>query len=230
MDAIAPLRPAIGLVCKAPVAGRVKTRLAAGIGAAAAASLAEAFLRDTAAALAALPVAPVLVHAPADALPAIAPLLPPGFAARAQRGEGLGAVMLDALAGILAAGHPAALLVGADSPTAPLALYRAALVAVADPRVDAVFGPAADGGYWLVGMRHPWPVLFDAIPWSTTGVMAATQRAAAAAGLRLALLDPWYDVDEAGDLVRLRADLAAGPPTLAPATRAALAALSPGTG
>jgi len=219
-------RPAIGLVCKAPRPGQVKTRLGASIGATAAADLAAAFLADTAAAIAALPVAPWLIHAPPDAAVAIAPLLPAPFRPHPQRGADLGAVMQDAIGTMLAAGHPGAILVGADSPDLPAERWSAALAALADPAFDAVFGPATDGGYWLVGMRTPHPPLFAAIPWSTATVLAATCEQAAAAGLRLTLLQAWHDVDELADLAALTARLAHAPDSVAPATRRALCRLS----
>lgn len=219
-------RPAIGLVCKAPRPGAVKTRLAATIGADKAAALATAFLADTAAAIAALPVAPWLIHAPAHAAPEIAPLLPVPFRAHPQCGADLGAVMQDALGAMLAAGHAGAILVGADSPDLPADRWTAALAALANPGNDAVFGPAADGGYWLVGLRAPQPALFETIAWSTSTVLTATCRQAAAADLRLALLEPWFDVDESADLAALATRLAAAPDSVAPATRRALCGLS----
>jgi glycosyltransferase A (GT-A) superfamily protein (DUF2064 family) len=72
---------------------------------------------------------------------------------------------------------------------------------------DAVFGPAEDGGYYLVGLRRSVPAVFQGITWSTPVVLAQTLRAAAAAGLRVHLLPPWYDVDTGTDLGRLARDL-----------------------
>jgi glycosyltransferase A (GT-A) superfamily protein (DUF2064 family) len=70
---------------------------------------------------------------------------------------------------------------------------------------DAVFVPALDGGYGLVGLKRPQPALFDGMAWSHPQVMADTRARAAAAGLRLAELPPLHDIDEPADLVHLPA-------------------------
>lgn len=89
--------------------------------------------------------------------------------------------------------------------------------------------PAEDGGYSLIALRLPEapiapPDLFRGITMSTATVLAETRARAAALGLRVALLAPTFDVDEAADLGRLWAALRAAP-SLAPRTYAALAAL-----
>jgi glycosyltransferase A (GT-A) superfamily protein (DUF2064 family) len=66
-------------------------------------------------------------------------------------------------------------------------------------RADAVFGPAADGGYYLVGMKRPIGELFEAIPWSTDATLSTTLARATAAALEVALLDERRDIDTAED-------------------------------
>ena len=70
---------------------------------------------------------------------------------------------------------------------------------------DAVFVPALDGGYALIGLRRAAPSLFSAMPWSTPAVMARTRERLAAAGLQHSELAPLADIDEAADLVHLPA-------------------------
>jgi uncharacterized protein len=106
-------------------------------------------------------------------------------------------------------------------PAAALAEAAAALAG----RADVVLGPAADGGYYLIGLRGPAPGLFAGIAWSTAGVLAATRVRAEAAGLAVHLLPPGFDVDEVADLVRLRALLARGEVSL-PRTTEVLAVLA----
>jgi rSAM/selenodomain-associated transferase 1 len=65
---------------------------------------------------------------------------------------------------------------------------------------DSVFGPALDGGYYLVALRRPAPELFSKIPWSTSGVLALTLERAATLGLASALLTPLADVDRPEDV------------------------------
>ena len=69
---------------------------------------------------------------------------------------------------------------------------------------DIVLGPTDDGGYYLIALRAPHDV-FTGVAMSTDCVLAETQRQAAAAGLRVHLLPRSFDIDEAGDLVQLRA-------------------------
>ena len=122
-----------------------------------------------------------------------------GARLRVQRGPELGARMAESLEDALADGV-LPVLVGSDLPgltAAHLAEAAAALRAGA----DAVFAPAEDGGYGLVGLARPAPELFRAVPWGTGEVMAVTRRRGE--GLRLVELDPVWDVDEPEDLKRL---------------------------
>ena len=92
-------------------------------------------------------------------------------------------------------------------------MSRRALGALgARPAADVVFGPAADGGYYLVGLRRMRDdreaTLFDpSIPWGGPDVLARSQAAAAAAGLRSARVETLHDIDTAADLTHLRARL-----------------------
>ena len=125
------------------------------------------------------------------------------------------------MAGLLADGHRAALLIGSDLPTLPYAYVAEAARALAESAADVVLGPAEDGGYYLIGLAQPASALFEGIAWGTDGVLEATRARARGLGLREHLLPPWYDVDTAADLDRLRRDLA--PPGPGCAAHAALA-------
>ena len=70
---------------------------------------------------------------------------------------------------------------------------------------DAVFYPAEDGGYVLVGLRRPQPALFERMTWSTSAVMNDTRARAQAQRLAVREFDPLWDVDLPDDLTRLRA-------------------------
>lgn len=217
------MRPAIGLMAKAPRPGLAKTRLIPALGAEGAAALARAFIADSAALARSAGVEVRVLAAPAEATAELAALT--GLPALAQ-GEGdLGARMDDAFAALFAQGCAPVLLIGADSPALPQAHLRAALdLAAAHPEA-VVLGPAADGGYWCVGLSRPAPGLFDAIAWSTGSVLAETEARAAALGLAVTHAPHWHDVDEPADLARLREDLRRDP-TAAPNTRTLLATLA----
>jgi hypothetical protein len=203
--------------------GRVKTRLTRGAGALSpvrAARLHAAFLGDLAERL--LPatgrgelrlrVAWALDDGEAvpDLFETVAPVgplaPPPGAAVDAvrQEGEDLGARLYNALAAA-SEDHPGGVAaVGSDHPTLPLARVRSAFDLLAEGS-DVVLGPADDGGYYLVAVR-PSALrrrLFEDVPWSTGGVLAATEERCRELGLRLTRLPAGHDVDEPVDLERL---------------------------
>jgi len=95
------------------------------------------------------------------------------------------------------------LLMGADAPALDAARLRQAAAALATH--DAVFVPALDGGYALVGLNRAVPQLFERMRWSTPEVMARTRERLVAAGLRHAELDPVADIDLPADLAHLPA-------------------------
>jgi len=212
MTAFAP--PAgitFGVMARAPVAARCKTRLARGIGDEAAAALYRAMLLDTLDLFAErvrlpIPTRHVLLAAPEDdGVAALRALAPARWDVVAQRGEGLGPRLLNGVAD-LAGARTLVCLVDSDSPTLP----PEALATLAAPRPDdgIVVGPCDDGGYYLVGMFAPEAGLFEGIPWSTPGVLDATRRACASLGRPLEELATWHDIDDAADLERLAVDLA----------------------
>jgi len=93
-----------------------------------------------------------------------------------------------------------------------------------------VLGPASDGGYYLVGLKHPHRELFANIQWGTETVAPTTLERAAEIGLEATLLPEWYDIDDLETLGWLRDELAGrstryrnGSPAMA--TRAFLAAM-----
>ena len=65
---------------------------------------------------------------------------------------------------------------------------------------DVVLGPAADGGYYLIGLSEPQAFLFQNIPWSTEQVLGTTKAIAAKHSLSVALLDTRSDIDRPEDL------------------------------
>lgn len=91
-------------------------------------------------------------------------------------------------------------LVGTDIPLMTAGYVEQALGALV--RSDLVLGPTEDGGYCLVAMNSPQEEIFEGVPWSSPQVLAATL--AAAKGLRVKLLEPLWDVDDAEDLARWR--------------------------
>lgn len=196
---------------KAPVAGQAKTRLIPALGAEGAAALAARLLQHALAQGAAAGFGALELCATPDARhPALVAAAQAHGASLGVQGDGdLGARMRRALSRRLAT-HARVLLIGTDAPALDTAVLQAAAAALATH--DAVFVPALDGGYALVGLARPLqrpheaPArLFDGIAWSTAAVMATTRARAAELGLRTALLAPLADIDEPADLAHLPA-------------------------
>jgi rSAM/selenodomain-associated transferase 2/rSAM/selenodomain-associated transferase 1 len=207
------------VMAKAPEPGRVKTRLARAIGADAAAAIARASLCDVWAG-----VHRVAGVAPTLALAGDPARLPPLFPSPrlTDQGDGdLGQRMVRHL-GAAVERHGRALMVGSDSPGVPTALLERALALLETH--DAVLGPTLDGGFWLIGLKRAPAGLLDGLPWSDPATFQATLARLRERGLSTAVLAPWFDVDRAEDLERLRVLLRHGVGE-APETAAVLASL-----
>jgi glycosyltransferase A (GT-A) superfamily protein (DUF2064 family) len=111
--------------------------------------------------------------------------------------------MAAAINAELAAGARSVVLIGTDSPTLP-ASYLQRAAAFLSESTEVVLGPAADGGYYLIGARVPIPTIFAAgMAWGTAQVLPETLRRLrqlADHGTRVALLPFFYDVDTPYDL------------------------------
>jgi rSAM/selenodomain-associated transferase 1 len=207
---------------RVPMAGSVKSRLAAAIGPEAAAEVYRLLLDHVLAEARAA--GPAVVLALADAAPAgVGWRPPPGVEVEIQAGEDLGARMRTAFDRRFAAGADAVVLVGSDLPgltAGVLADARAAL-----ERAPVALGPSDDGGYWLVGQRRPGHDLFSGVPWSSPDVLDVTRRRLLELGIGHAELPLLRDLDTLADLEALAAD-----PTLAERLRVRLGDLMRATG
>ena len=92
-------------------------------------------------------------------------------------------------------------VIGTDSPDLPLEYIEEAMRLI-EEGADAVFGPADDGGYYLVALNRTQAELFRDIPWSTDRALETSLQRAREAGLSTSLLPMWYDVDSIEDLSR----------------------------
>jgi rSAM/selenodomain-associated transferase 1 len=222
MDQTNTLAPAFAVMAKAPREGRVKTRLVPPLTAAQAMALSAAFLADTVQAIreagAERPIAPTIAYMPEGAEAQLQGLAGADVGLVLADGEGVaepgvtgfGRSLLQAVRLLLARGHAGVCLISADSPTLPAAILAQAAALLAQPGERMVLGPAADGGYYLIGLKTAQVEVFRDIAWSTESVAATTLARAAAIGLECAMLPPWYDVDERETLTRLIEALADG--------------------
>jgi rSAM/selenodomain-associated transferase 1 len=194
------MMPACTLIvfAKAPQPGRVKTRLAAAIGAQGAARLAARMLDDTLRRAGTARVGPVeLCCTPDQTHPQFQAAAVHGVRLTRQGDGDLGRRMQRALERALLETQQA-LLIGTDAPALGPDVLRQAAAALATH--DAVCVPAHDGGYVLIGLRRPCPELFADIDWGSERVMQQTRARAAAAGLSLLELAPLQDIDQPEDL------------------------------
>jgi rSAM/selenodomain-associated transferase 1 len=191
------------IMVREPVAGRTKTRLARDIGQAAALRFYRANLRAVTRRLANDPRwQTVLSVEPARAIRSRAFL---DFLPRSPQVPGdIGQRMQAALAAPLPAGPATGpvVLIGSDIPAVRPAHIADAFRLLG--RNDLVFGPSADGGFWLVGMRRS-PRMIEAFPapvsWSSPDTLAECMDALP--GLRIGLAATLSDTDAAADLHRL---------------------------
>ncbi len=199
------------LFAKAPVAGRVKTRLAEERGERDAVILYSAFLRDTVTACGKWQSQSVAVDPNRRFVLYVDPDENDPIFAEAARLSGarfvtqpagdLGTKLRHVFEAEFARGARAVCALGSDSPTVTSHQLDHAFRALAWERV--VIGPTFDGGYWLIGAQRPAPDLFSDIPWSTPSVVNRTLASLKAQGVTPHLLPFWYDIDEARDLETL---------------------------
>lgn len=216
------------LYTKPSVPGRVKTRLVGGLTPAEASEVHRAFLEDVGERLEAaarrgdFELWSAWALEPGEDLPR-----GPGRAVP-QEGDGLGERLFRGLSRAATAdgGAVAVAALGSDHPTVRDRVVREAFARV-EAGADAVLGPSADGGYYLIALA-PHAVrreVFSGIDWSTERVLAQTLDRLRTLGLTVELLEEGRDVDTPEDLRRLARELAADPETaaLCPRTRRLLA-------
>jgi rSAM/selenodomain-associated transferase 1 len=205
---------AIAVMVKAPRDGEVKTRLTPPLRAAEASLLSVCFVKDTLANLLAVSESVAVdcyaAYSPAGSEALFRDLLPQQVRMLPPRSTGLANSLPDAIEDLIALGYEGACLVNADSPTLPTSLLVDAITRLCAPGDRVVLGPATDGGYYLVGLKHPHRHLFHDIAWSTEHVYRQTAERASSIGLELVTLPAWYDVDDAASLSWLCRELLGG--------------------
>jgi rSAM/selenodomain-associated transferase 1 len=198
-----------GIFAKYWQPGEVKTRLAAHFGVDRAAGFHRVCLETLLRRFAVTGDRRVLAFAPSHRERDFAALAGSNWPLQAQSRGDLGKRMSDYFWRAFAAGASAVVLIGSDSPTVP---DRFVAEAFEELRfVDAVVGPADDGGYYLIGLSRYVPSAFQGISWSTPEVFRQTTERLRTVDCRCHVLLPWYDIDTPQDLARLRAELATEP-------------------
>jgi len=219
---------ALGIMTKAPVAGKVKTRLSPPLTLAEAAELNVCFLRDISCAIELVSqdatAQGVGIYTPVGSEAIFESILPGSFALILQRGENFGERLAAALDDLLSVGFDSVCLINSDSPTVAASSFREAATELSKPGDRIVLGPSDDGGYYLIGLKKPHLRVFEGIEWSTERVFDQTMEHAREIGTNTHLLPSGFDVDDGLTLKRLCRELLGSEPRadLAPATTAFL--------
>lgn len=192
--------PLVLLFLKAPVPGKVKTRLAAEVGpevaAAAYRQLVENQIRH---------IPPHwrlrVAYDPPDTLETFHAWLGKEVDCRPQTAGDLGGRLSAAVDEAFAEGQGPVFCIGGDCPNLCPDTFSEARSLLQQGK-DIVFTPAEDGGYVLVGLNRPCPEIFESIPWSSPDTLRVSLIRAASAGRRVAQTSPRFDVDTRADLER----------------------------
>jgi rSAM/selenodomain-associated transferase 1 len=224
---------ALGIMTKAPQAGKVKTRLTPPLTAEEAAELNLCFLRDLGRTICEAsrwsPAKGVAVYTPPGAESAYGSVFSDEFVLLPQRGHDFGERLILAAQDLFQVGFECVCLINSDSPTVPVMSFVEAVYWLGRAGDRVVIGPSDDGGYYLIGLKQMHRRLFQEIDWSTDRVLDQTKKRAAELGLDVHQLPSGFDVDDPLTLARLCQELfgreVAARPELAPNTRACLARL-----
>lgn len=185
------------VMLRSPQPGLVKTRLAADLDPEAAVGIYRVLLNRTLAVVADTDGAVELRVSPDEAISGLDLPRKPEWTVSGQ-GEGdLGQRLTRAFSDAFVAGATKVLVVGTDCPG--LSAEDLAAAAASLDTHDVVFGPAEDGGYWLIGARALHPCLFEGMPWSTGQVYSLSRQRAQDAGLKVHALRALRDIDTLED-------------------------------
>ena len=192
-----PTKATLCIFVKAPLPGLVKTRLTPFLTTVEAASLAAAFFVDTFALASSCEWARVVVACDGD--PSLLELAT-GTEVWQQGSGDLGERMERVLSLALESSQ-AAIVIGTDFPGLPRRFLDSARLKLAEH--DAIIGPSADGGFYLLGLQRCPSGLLRGIPWQSATTREHTVARLCSIGLTVAEAEPWFDVDVPTDLVRL---------------------------
>ena len=202
---------ALGIMTKAPEAGKVKTRLTPPLTQSEAAELNICFLRDLSRSIVTAaeksPARGVAIYTPVGKESLYDDILPAGFLLIAQRGEKFGERLENAVVDLLASGFESVCLINSDSPTVPATNFAEAANELSKPGDRIVLGPSDDGGYYLIGVKASHQRVFEEIEWSTERVLEQTLERAEEIHVPVHQLASGYDVDDRVTLQRLCAEL-----------------------
>jgi rSAM/selenodomain-associated transferase 1 len=212
------------IMAKAPKPGMVKTRLTRFLPVPVVTELYRCLLDDTMVLAKSLSGVEVAIMCPVSDVDDLSLLMDDSIRVVAQSGGGLAAGLTSVFAHFTSTGPRRVIAFNSDSPHLPASVLKGAFEALST--CDVVIGPTHDGGYYLVGARASHPGLFNHDGMGTSTALEALLERVRVLGLSVRLVEPFYDIDVAADLIRLDAELRQSPPS-APRTAAWLAQWSP---
>lgn len=194
----------LGIFCKQPIPGMVKTRLASDIGEMAAARLYEAFLNDIVERMSGEADRRILCYAPDDpaAHSYFESLGGDDYGMTPQVPGDLGERLSAFFQAAVVDNRQRAIVIGSDSPTLSVQTIRTSFGEL--QKTDAVLGRSDDGGYYLVGLGDFHHRLFEGIDWSTSAVYDQQLRNMEGVGFSVTTLPAVPDIDTVDDLQELR--------------------------
>jgi rSAM/selenodomain-associated transferase 1 len=194
---------ALVVMLKAPVAGRVKTRLVPPLKAEDAARLYQCFIEDIFSSISRLTDVDIIAaYTPQRLARKVKRILPPDILITPQKGKDLGERLANIFSLLFLKGYNKVAIIGTDSPDLPLEFIKKSF-AMLRGIINLVIGPAEDGGYYLIAMSRDCRQIFQDIPWSTNMVFEKTIEKAKKAGLKPDILPKWYDIDDINNLKTL---------------------------
>lgn len=197
---------ALIIMAKEPKIGSTKTRLCPPLRADQAAQFYEALLWDTIEMAAGVPgIDLAIAITPPESSEYFKQIAPPETILIPVACADIGECLAYVLSRLLDMGYQRVMALNSDGPSLPPEYIQTAIQSL--DQHDLVLGPAEDGGYYLVGLQQNQPNIFMGIDWSTHHVLAQTLQIAEQRSLTVHLLPPWYDVDTAADIDRLRDEL-----------------------
>jgi hypothetical protein len=195
---------ALGIMTKAPEAGRVKTRLSPPLTPEEAAELNKCFLRDIGQSIDEAGHTTcsrgVAIYTPPGTESLYEGILPDSFLFVPQRGSEFGERLWSAGEDLLDIGFDSFCLINSDSPMVPASSFARAATLLKEPGERVVLGPSEDGGYYLIGLKRLQARLFQEIDWSTERVFEQTIQRSKELGLKAEILPVGLDVDDRATL------------------------------
>lgn len=192
-------------MAKAPVPDQVKTRMIPSLDPGAVSNLYYNFLLDKIEQVKNIEAKAFIAYTPEIEFVFFRRIVPPGFDLINQIGADLGERLANISRSLFGQGFKKVLILDSDTPNLPVGYIKNGFEKLDNS--DVVIGPCEDGGYYLIGLRESQPVIFEDIPWSTSRVTELTMNKAQMEGLKVSLIEKWYDVDTIDDLLLLKSDL-----------------------